>query len=82
MFIFITSFCHQQCKLIPPTRIFKVPRGPWFGVFQSFTNNLPTPFCYVCVASGVCIVIVVNFVQFEKTKKRKQTKKRVDRLLS
>lgn len=39
-------------------------------MFQSFTNTLPTRFCYVCVASGVCILIVVNFVQFEKKKKK------------
>lgn len=33
----------------------------------------PPQFCSVCVASEVCILITVNFVQFEKKNNKKHT---------
>lgn len=40
------------------------------GCDPECSNHSPTQFCYICVASGVCIVIVVHFVQIEKKKKK------------
>lgn len=37
---------------------------------NSNTPETPPQFCSVCVASEVCILITVNFVQFEKGKKK------------